>query len=1108
MSQNRKLHKQLRSERANFYITDFHVHSPASVDVRLSPRFEQLSHNISELLVSIPENTVKNPVEYESQVIQVYPPSIYYNSLVERRNALLSEVEADDGDDWAVVAITDHNVCRYACMVASYAWANIKENRLIVLPGIELSVSYSVPPDDSSATAHLLCIFSSDINDSDIRMAIRDAADVNWSFGEKLELQSLSIFVNKIRNHPNYPAICIAAHVGSSHGVQSETKNTILSRLEAAISRVSGEIQTGTESDKEALHERLELLKHERDKADQVSLHILDLIGKCGFDALQVRSRKDEVHYRRLHRFREEMGRAVPIVCSDAHRQEDIFVTESGVPHLKLSGLSSKLEPQEIFRYVRQALRFGETRFSFVIPETPQYWISGIEITPDASEASQFWPFRQKTEGKPATFVLPFSRNLNCLIGGRGSGKSAALEALAFLLKGSDFNDFAQKREEDIPDYYKRARATLAGCNLKVCLQFLKHEETKDFPKKAVFASRYFDNSDRHQPATYFNVDNMELLSQQVPLHKIQYYRLGEIEKQAGSTELRILFDQICGNKIQEHEQKISELIGSLKGQRKDMVEISQKIADLTQSDSPLCNYVKRKLLYDKVNTTEIKEAYEEVDKIAVAESRANLATEDWTTIQNEFALDKLSKQVIDFFDQLNDDCIEKGQPKPYLEKLVQISAGKNQIGDDSQTLRERVANAVQTLDKELNSVEKGITEAKNEIDLNAKAIRDALQKKGLPTGSKDREAKKAAFEEAESALATYRDLNAKWDTMNKARKKMVNELQDECKKRSKLRQETAQNITIMLRRDLDPCVLVVEADAQAQSDKKLFIDWLDTNFSSQEFKHRKARIEALISQELTPAMLRNLLLDEGEYNESILKVEKKTAEDGAINKTAAKNLRDRCMGRCRLECEVVEGDVDVDFWGNLPQEIKDGLFSFPIDDRNQNMLKINNVLQLDEITYNDIPVIRLNDRPKDEKSKPRSLEELSPGQRCSAILPIVLLTGTSPLLIDQPEDNLDNRLIRQVIINILSSIKLRRQVILATHNPNLPVLGDVEQAIILQGVGERECEIRAIGDLDSGEVVHNLTEVMEGGREAFQYRHTIYQAHWPGSVSTIDSDS
>jgi hypothetical protein len=68
--------------------------------------------------------------------------------------------------------------------------------------------------------------------------------------------------------------------------------------------------------------------------------------------------------------------------------------------------------------------------------------------------------------------------------------------------------------------------------------------------------------------------------------------------------------------------------------------------------------------------------------------------------------------------------------------------------------------------------------------------------------------------------------------------------------------------------------------------------------------------------------------------------------------------------------------------------------FSFPV--------KTDDVLQLDEIVFDDVPIIRLNDRPGDPSSILRPVESLSPGQRCSAILPILLLTGASPLIIDR----------------------------------------------------------------------------------------------------------
>jgi len=73
------------------------------------------------------------------------------------------------------------------------------------------------------------------------------------------------------------------------------------------------------------------------------------------------------------------------------------------------------------------------------------------------------------------------------------------------------------------------------------------------------------------------------------------------------------------------------------------------------------------------------------------------------------------------------------------------------------------------------------------------------------------------------------------------------------------------------------------------------------------------------------------------------------------------------------------------------------------VEETNNDKSRLDAALELDEVVFDDLPEIRLNDRPLDKQSKLRPLSELSPGQRCSAILPILLLTGDSPLLIDQP---------------------------------------------------------------------------------------------------------
>jgi hypothetical protein len=255
----------------------------------------------------------------------------------------------------------------------------------------------------------------------------------------------------------------------------------------------------------------------------------------------------------------------------------------------------------------------------------------------------------------------------------------------------------------------------------------------------------------------------------------------------------------------------------------------------------------------------------------------------------------------------------------------------------------------------------------------------------------------------------------------------------------------------------------------------------------------------------LTPAALRELLSDPTAELMSLLVVPG-NASQGGVEREIAQTLYDKCVAVRRLPAEKQEAEVDADVWKACPEEIREGLLDFPSE--RSEILCADAVLQLDEILFDDEPVIQLNDRPQDAASKLRPLEELSPGQRCSAILPILLLTGEGPLIIDQPEDNLDNRLIRQVIVNILASIKQRRQIIVATHNPNVPVLGDVENAIVLRGVRERECVVDVAGDLDKSEVVHQLTQVMEGGREAFQYRQTIYQLHWSDSVARVEADA
>lgn len=123
-----------------------------------------------------------------------------------------------------------------------------------------------------------------------------------------------------------------------------------------------------------------------------------------------------------------------------------------------------------------------------------------------------------------------------------------------------------------------------------------------------------------------------------------------------------------------------------------------------------------------------------------------------------------------------------------------------------------------------------------------------------------------------------------------------------------------------------------------------------------------------------------------------------------------------------------------------------------------------------------------------------RRLDELSKGQRATALLLLLLGASTSPLIIDQPEDDLDNRFVYNGIVQRLRSLKGSRQVIVSTHNANVPVLGDAELVIALEGDGSRGWPIRdGIGSLDDAKVRELAEDLLEGGRAAFDARQHLY---------------
>lgn len=117
-----------------------------------------------------------------------------------------------------------------------------------------------------------------------------------------------------------------------------------------------------------------------------------------------------------------------------------------------------------------------------------------------------------------------------------------------------------------------------------------------------------------------------------------------------------------------------------------------------------------------------------------------------------------------------------------------------------------------------------------------------------------------------------------------------------------------------------------------------------------------------------------------------------------------------------------------------------------------------------------------------------KKLEDASAGQVTAAVLAFILAQGDEPLLLDQPEDDLDNQLIYDLIVRELRANKQRRQVIVVTHNPNIVVNGNADLVIPLH-VPSGQTSIPVRGALQDGEVRKWVCDIMEGGREALERR-------------------
>jgi hypothetical protein len=469
----------------------------------------------------------------------------------------------------------------------------------------------------------------------------------------------------------------------------------------------------------------------------------------------------------------------------------------------------------------------------------------------------------------------------------------------------------------------------------------------------------------------------------------------------------------------------------------------------LDAEEGVIRRYKEYKADFDKLNTKEIKELFKDIDSVKakiVVLQKLKDNTEEWLgSLEDINKTDILEgiDDIVSNYSEVIKTWWEEGKPK-YEER-------KSAVIQD-------IGKGINKLSKIKEELDSEITKLKEEQGEKERKLREEVGEEA--TTQVAAELRRRAAERLEKVQTLRRDYMEKWQEFSgllkewKKNTKGISEVQDQISEKRATRKE---EIEADLNKFSSPEMKISLRFAKG-SDRQRFVAYLYDCGILNKAAHGNWRQNIWpqrISLACTPVQLAASILGNDPQ-----KVTKSYIVKGQ-------------------ECGVDQSMAETLVYSLYPfSDDKDA--ELPIVDSS----RLKNIMKIAEVEWEDLEGILLNDKP---------VEKCSPGQRSSAMLPLIALVEDMPLIIDQPEDNLDNRLIGRMLVDILTGLKEHRQIIVATHNPNIVVSGDAEQVIVLDAISDTKGKLTCSGSIDKEEIVKSVIELMEGGKEAFITRYKRY---------------
>jgi energy-coupling factor transporter ATP-binding protein EcfA2 len=682
------------------------------------------------------------------------------------------------------------------------------------------------------------------------------------------------------------------------------------------------------------------------------------------------------------------------------------------------------------------ALKFPETRVRFPgdLPTPPSPRLLGVEII--GTKGKSF--FEQMLVG--------FSENLNCLIGPRGSGKSTLVEALRYV-----FGYNRTLHELDAANRLSSSILELQRANLSDSLIRIVYKTNGEeirvleatFDPKSNYGTKVFSENGDH-----IDVPDVETAGD----YPLRLFGWSEIETLGRDpARQRDLLDRLVGE-LPPLTRERTEYRGRLQENRKEIDRILTELSNiLVKNNGEIRRYTEYKNDFDKLNTDQVRGLFSSLDRAQrkrrllkqvlsnADELQKRLGEPDTLTLRKD--LDRLLQE--------GDQALRDWWLGEEIARLGILATEEGVRGALRQAI-ETLATFCQLVQEHTRGVNEEIAALEN--TLRADFAADASMQKLADLRANAEQRLRRASVLRDEYSAGWQRLQASLSS-RRAVSDCLAALQDQITGiRARYNQEIEETLNRFLSADMK-----VSIKFQPGGDTRLFCEKAAQVLSGiARYKARK--LPELVAARYNPVTFVRAFLDD--------------QIDGLAGTQT--NLDGEAVELTTADVTKVKEQWKPFGWDEHAQ------VSVALDDGK----RLRSLLALEEVEWDDHEAILLNNRP---------VNELSPGQRSSAMLPLIALAETTPLVIDQPEDNLDNRLVGRVLVNILAELKEKRQIIVCTHNPNIVVSGDAEQVIVLDAISDREGRVSQHGSIDNDDIVRTVVEIMEGGKEAFMARHRRY---------------